>query len=99
MSINLTTLQQELEEAVRYNKVAGASIAVFHNDVLTAAATGVTNVTTGVTLTTDTVMHLNSITKVFNATLIMQFVDEGRVKFDASILCCICSLNFECIDN
>lgn len=84
--MNLKNLQKELEQAIGQYKVAGASIAVFYKDVLTTAAAGVTNVTTNVRMTSDTVMHINSITKVFNATLIMQLVDKGLVELDAPIL-------------
>jgi CubicO group peptidase (beta-lactamase class C family) len=53
---------------------------------ISCAAAGVTNVTTGVPLTTDTVMHIGSITKVLNATLVMQLVDEGRVDLDQPVV-------------
>jgi len=53
---------------------------------ITCAAAGVTNVTTGVPVTTDTLMHIGSITKVFNATLVMQLVDEGLVDLDKPVV-------------
>ena len=89
MKIDESDLQQSLEESVARNKVAGASIAVLWDGQLTTAAAGVINVTTGVKLTTETVMHIGSITKVFNATLVMQLVDEGKVDLD-SASCGIC---------
>jgi CubicO group peptidase (beta-lactamase class C family) len=45
----------------------------------------VTNVTTGVDVTAETVMHIGSITKVLTATLVMQLVDEGRVELAAPL--------------
>ena len=39
-----------------------------------------TNVTTSVDITPETVMHVGSILKVVNATLVMQLVDEGLIE-------------------
>lgn len=44
------------------------------------AAAGVTNVTTGVDVTPETVMHIGSITKVLNASLVMQLGESPPVK-------------------
>ena len=49
------------------------------------AAAGATNVTTGVDVTAETVMHIGSITKVLTETLVMQLVDEGRVELAAPL--------------
>src|SRR5688572_26101429 len=78
-------LQARLKEAIARDKVPGASIALFKDGTLETAAAGVTNITSGVEMTTDTVMHIGSITKVFTATLVMQLVDEGRVRLDAPV--------------
>ena len=56
----------------RKHKVPGASAAVFRCGHWEIAAAGVTNVTTGMDVTAETVMHIGSITKVLNATLVMQ---------------------------
>jgi CubicO group peptidase (beta-lactamase class C family) len=66
--------------------VPGASVAVYHQGEVVAASGGVTNITTGIPLTPDTVMHIGSITKVFNATLVMQLVDEGCVDLEQPVL-------------
>src|SRR5262245_26690778 len=75
-------LQAQLEAAVAKHKVPGASAALFRNGVLETAAAGVVNVTTGVQVTPETVMHIGSITKTLNTTLVMQLVDEGRIALD-----------------
>jgi len=75
-------LQTRLEAAIAKHKVPGASIALYKDGKLETAAAGVVNVSTGVPMTTDTVMHIGSITKTLNATLLMQLVDEGRVALD-----------------
>jgi len=79
-------LQASIEDSLARHHVAGASIAVIHGSELITAAAGVTNVTTGVEITPETVMHIGSITKVFNATLVMQLVDEGTVDLDERVL-------------
>jgi len=78
-------LQARLAESIARNKVVGASAAVFRNGTLETAAAGLINVDTGVAMTTDTVSHIGSITKVFTATLVMQLVDEGLVDLDAPV--------------
>ena len=75
-------LQARLEAAIAKHNVPGASAALFRNGVLETAAAGVVNVTTGVTMTPETVMHIGSITKTLNTTLVLQLVDEGRIDLD-----------------
>jgi CubicO group peptidase (beta-lactamase class C family) len=79
------SLASRLAASVREHKVVGASAAVYRAGEWEIAAAGVTNVTTGVEITPDTVMHIGSITKALNATVIMQLVDEGRVELTAPV--------------
>lgn len=79
------TLQTRLAELAREHKVAGAAIAVQQGDSLVEAATGITNVRTGVEVTTDTLFQIGSISKVYTATLVMQLVDEGVFDVDARV--------------
>jgi CubicO group peptidase (beta-lactamase class C family) len=78
-------LASRLAASIQKHKVPGASAALFRGGHWEVAAAGVTNVTTGVTVTPETVMHIGSITKVLNATLVMQLVDEGRVELAAPL--------------
>jgi len=78
-------LATRLAASIQKHKVPGASAAVFRAGQWEVAAAGVTNVTTGVDVTAETVMHIGSITKVLNATLVMQLVDEGRVELAAPL--------------
>jgi CubicO group peptidase (beta-lactamase class C family) len=78
-------LASRLAASIQKHKVPGASAAVFRGGYWEVAAAGVTNVTTGVDVTAETVMHIGSITKVLNATLVMQLVDEGRVQLTAPL--------------
>ena len=79
------SLAGRLAASIQKHNVPGASAAVFRDGQWQVAAVGVTNVTTGVNVTPDTVMHIGSITKVLNATLVMQLVDEGRVELTAPL--------------
>src|SRR5262245_30988669 len=78
-------LSGRLAASIQRNRVPGASAAVYRAGLWEVAAGGVTNVTTGVDITAETVMHIGSITKVLNATLVMQLVDEGRVELTAPV--------------
>lgn len=86
MMISRDDLQALLEQGLSRHQVPGASVAVFHEGVLTTAAAGIANVSTGVEVTPQTVMHIGSITKVLNATLIMQLVDEGKVDLEERVV-------------
>jgi CubicO group peptidase (beta-lactamase class C family) len=78
-------LTTRLAASIQKHKVPGASAAVFRSGQWEVAAAGVTNVTTDVNVTPETVMHIGSIAKVLNATLVMQLVDEGRVDLTAPL--------------
>ena len=79
------TLAGRLAASIRTHRVPGASAAVFRDGRWEVAASGVANVASGVDLTTDTVMHIGSITKVLTATLVMQLADEGRIDLAAPV--------------
>ncbi len=85
-SLAVSDMQAQLEEAIKRYNVAGASAAIFHRDRITTAAAGVVNNVTGVEMTPDTVMHIGSITKIFNTTIVMQLVDDGLVELDAPVV-------------
>ena len=78
-------LNARLAASIEKHNVPGASAAVFRAGQWEVAAAGVTNVTTGVAVTPETLMHIGSITKLLNATLMMQLVDEGRVELSAPV--------------
>ncbi len=75
--MDISNLKERLESAIDTHKVAGAAAAVFADGEFATASAGLTNLFSGVEMSDDTVMHIGSITKVFNATLVMQLVDEG----------------------
>lgn len=59
--------------------VTGASFAYWDGARMHQAVGGLRNSVTGDPVTLDTLMHIGSITKVLNATLFMQLVDDGLI--------------------
>ena len=78
-------LSDKLNAICKQARVVGASAALFEDGNLKTATYGVANMKSGVDITTDTVMHIGSITKVINTTLLMQLVDEGLVDLDEPV--------------
>lgn len=72
----------DLEEAAAKHGVTGASFAYWDGRRTQVTVTGVRNSITADPVTPDTLMHIGSITKVLNTTLLMQLVDEGKVDLD-----------------
>ena len=66
-------------------EVPGASIAVLVDDQVIEATAGVVNLRTGVGVTPATVFQIQSTTKAWTDTLVLQLVDEGLVDLDASV--------------
>ena len=58
---------------------------MLHHGDVTAIAAGVTNLSTGVEATPDTVFQIGSQGKMWTATVLMQLVDEGLVDIDATV--------------
>jgi CubicO group peptidase (beta-lactamase class C family) len=76
----LRALPAQLAAALGEHRVPGASLAVLAGEQVLASAAGVLNVRTGVEATSDSVFQMGSITKPWTATLVMQLVDEGRLR-------------------
>src|SRR2546426_5303273 len=77
---------QKLETARAATGVTGASFAYWDGKTLHTATAGLRNSVTGDPVTVDTVMHVGSITKVMNTTLMMQLVDEGKIALKDPVL-------------
>ncbi len=75
-------LQHDLSRFAAMHGVPGASVAILVGEDVVGATTGVINTRTGVPVTPDSLFMIQSITKVFTATLIMQLVDESRLALD-----------------
>lgn len=75
-------LGRRLAELVATFDVPGASVAVLTDGDVVEAAAGVVNLRTGVATTPDSPFQVQSVTKLWTATLVMQLVDEGRISLD-----------------
>jgi CubicO group peptidase (beta-lactamase class C family) len=78
-------LRQRLAELVARYEVPGASVSVLAEGEVTDAAVGVVNVRTGVEVQPDSPFMIQSVTKVWTATLVLQLVDEGLVALDEPV--------------
>lgn len=81
----LANLQDYVDKIVHDHKVPAVSIAVWKDDQLQQAASGVLNLNTGVEATTDSIFQIGSITKVMTTCLVMQLVDAGRLDLDQPV--------------
>jgi hypothetical protein len=70
-------VQERLESALASSGVSDASFALWDCEALHTAVAGVRNSVIRDPVTVDTLMHIGSITKIVNATLVMQLVDDG----------------------
>ena len=73
---------EQLIDALATTGVTGASFAYWAGNELQTAVAGLRNSATGDPVTVDTVMHVGSITKVLNAALVMQLVDDGAISLN-----------------
>ncbi|WP_202866003.1 serine hydrolase [Kribbella turkmenica] len=74
-----TWLDGDLARLIGKYDVPAASVAVFADGEVSAGAAGVLNLNTGVEATTDAILRIGSVTKLWTTTLIMQLVAEGKV--------------------
>jgi CubicO group peptidase (beta-lactamase class C family) len=83
---NGSSVGSDLEPAVSTSGVTGASFAYWDGTTLHTAVAGVRNSVTGDPVTVDTLMHIGSITKVMNAVLLMQLVEEGKIALEDPVI-------------
>lgn len=72
----------DLIRLVKQEGVPGASVFLSSGSNVVEAAAGVVNTRTQVSVTPDAVFQIQSVTKIFTATLVMQLVDEGLLGLD-----------------
>lgn len=82
---DVTTWQDRLDKLAHRYGVPGASLAIHHGGELTAVATGVLNVRTGVRATTDSLFQIGSITKVYTATVVLRLLAEAGHTVDTRV--------------
>ena len=72
----------DLVRLVDQEGVPGASVFLASGSNVVEATAGVVNTRTRVPVTPDAVFQIQSVTKIFTATLVMQLVDEGLLGLD-----------------
>lgn len=76
-----------IKSEIERTHVPAASVAVVQDGkIVKAAGYGFSNLETQTKATTDTVYEIGSCTKQFTATLVMMFVEEGKIELDKPIL-------------
>jgi CubicO group peptidase (beta-lactamase class C family) len=78
-------LNDDLPRLAAAYGVPGVSVAVLVDGQVMEGTAGVVNLRTGVEVTPDSLFMIQSITKVWTATLVMQLVDDGLVELDAPV--------------
>jgi CubicO group peptidase (beta-lactamase class C family) len=85
--------QNKVDELVRErmasSKTPGVTVGIIVDGKATISAYGLADVENGVPAKPDTVYEIGSITKQFTATMVMQLIEEGKIKLEdrvASIL-------------
>jgi CubicO group peptidase (beta-lactamase class C family) len=79
-------MTEQLQECLACAGVTGASFAYWDASEFHEAVAGVRNSITLDPVTSNAVMHIGSITKVFTATLVMQLVDDELIELDDPVL-------------
>jgi CubicO group peptidase (beta-lactamase class C family) len=80
------SIDAEVERLMKRESVQGLALAVIEGGkVAKVAAYGRRNVERDLPLTTETVLYGASLTKTAFAYMLLQLVDEGRLKLDASV--------------
>jgi CubicO group peptidase (beta-lactamase class C family) len=80
------SLQALLDSLRAKYRVVGATLGVLDGGKVETAASGLLNLDTKVDCTPESVFQIGSIGKIFTTTLIMQLVDEGRLRLDDPVI-------------
>lgn len=78
-------LEEDLPRLAAAHEVPGVSVAVLVDGQMVEGTAGVLNLRTGVSVTPDSLFMVQSITKVWTATLVMQLVDDGLIELDVPV--------------
>jgi CubicO group peptidase (beta-lactamase class C family) len=74
-----------VRQAAREYRVPGAAVGVLFGGRSHTAGLGVTNVDHPLTVTDETLFQIGSISKTFTGTLLMRFVEQGKLDLDAPV--------------
>jgi CubicO group peptidase (beta-lactamase class C family) len=86
LAIDALAIDAEVQRSMRREGVQGLALAVIEEGrVVYVSAYGRRNVERDLPLTTETILYGASLTKTAFAYMVMQLVDEGRLKLDAPV--------------
>ena len=82
--------QQQLRELIKTglqetNNAAGGQVAYLADDEIMSAAGGIANLTGNLPVVDETLFQIGSTTKIYNAVLLMQLVEQGEVDLDTPV--------------
>jgi CubicO group peptidase (beta-lactamase class C family) len=78
-------IQEVLARAHKYRQFNGSALVAENGKVIYKAAFGAANMEWDIPNTPETKFRLGSITKQFTATVIMQLVEQGKIKLDGKL--------------
>ena len=84
MSNELTrpgTLDEAVRDAMTRWSIPGIAVGIFRDGAVETHGYGVASLETGFPVRPDTLFQIGSISKVYTATLAMQLVEEGKLKW------------------
>ena len=79
-------LSEGLAALVAKHKMPGALVGIYHRGSVRTAAAGIANLNTGAPMAPQLCFVTGSITKVWTCTLVMTFVDEGRIDLERPLI-------------
>lgn len=79
------SLVEFVEQQQITSRIPGIAVGILHDGEVTAKGFGVTNVDHPLPVTDTTLFQIGSITKTFTGTLIMRFVEQGKILLDAPV--------------
>lgn len=79
-------LSEGLAALVKKHRVPGALAGVYRQGKVLTAGAGIANLNTGAPMTAGLGFLTGSITKVWTCTLVMTFVDEGKIDLDRPLI-------------
>lgn len=84
--VNVTELQQVVNDVAADVGVPGAAVGVIHDGIARTFTTGTTSVDAPVPVNDRTLFMIGSTTKTVTATAILSLVDEGAVELDSRVI-------------
>jgi CubicO group peptidase (beta-lactamase class C family) len=75
-----------LTALVKKHRMPGALAGIYRRGQVLTAGAGIANLNTGAPMTPELGFLTGSITKVWSATLVMTFVDEGKIDLDRPLI-------------